>query len=112
MKHDKQRWITMVFAASLLCTPVLWQKPAAAAGETPLVSLTVEERVGVSRRSEPVTAGVPLPKGVVHDAGSLALLDERGRRVAGDIRAVNRWLDDGSVKWVHLHFQSDVPGNS
>ena len=75
----------------------------------PLVTLTVEERGGMARRSEPLTAGVPLPKGRVRDAALLTLLDERSRSVAAHIKPVNKWWDDGSIKWVHVHFQTDVP---
>ncbi len=108
MTHDKQRWITVVFAAGLLCNLVLLQRPAAAAGAAPIVRLTVEERSGLNRRSEPITAGVPLPEGIVQNPGSLTLLDERARPVPVFIKAVTRWLDDGSVKWLHLRFSSDV----
>ena len=38
------------------------------AADTTVVTLTVEEEAGVNRVNEPVTAGVPLPEGLVDDA--------------------------------------------
>ncbi len=50
------------FFVGLLWAFSAWLQPAMSAESERLVSLTVDERAGVSRRSEPVTAGVPLPK--------------------------------------------------
>ncbi len=80
-------------------------------GQDPLVVLTVEERAGIGRRAEPIMAGVPMPAGAVKDAGALSLVDERGRPVRAHIKTVTRWLDDGSAKWLHLHFQGDAAAN-
>lgn len=77
------------------------------------VPLTVEETAGVARVAEPVTFGVPLPKGLVRDIASLRLFGPDGKPVPADFRVVNRWWDDAavqvaSVQWVHGDFFADV----
>ena len=95
-------------AMACLCSA---SPPRSLAADRPLVSLAIEERAGVARRGEPVTAGVPLPKGAFRDAAALALADERGRPVPAQFKPAARWWQDGSLKWVHVHFLSDVPAN-
>src|SRR5688572_22347605 len=77
------------------------------------VPLTVEESSGVRRVAEPVTFGVPLPKGLVRDTVRLRLYGPDGKPVAADFRVVNRWWGDSStqvasVQWVHGDFFADV----
>jgi len=71
------------------------------------VPLTVEESAGVVRRAEPVTSGLPLPRGLLQDVVRLRLYAPDGRAVPAAFRVVNRW-DDGSVQWVHVDFLADV----
>jgi len=75
----------------------------------PVVTLTVEERAGVERCMEPVTSGVPLPRGVVDTPRSLVLVDEQMHAVQANVKAVTRWSDAGGLRWVHLHFQTNLP---
>src|SRR5262245_17617674 len=95
--------VTMIFS-------VIAGGPTIAA-PSPVVTLTVEERAGVERRAEPIVAGVPLPKGRVKEVAALALRDEQQRTVPAAITAVNRWWEDGTLKWVHLRFFVDVPAH-
>jgi hypothetical protein len=114
MKPQKQKWTRrreLFGRVALVAFCACWTPAAISAEPETLVSLTVDERAGIGRKGEPVTAGVPLPRGAVRDAGSLALTDERGRPTPAQIKPVSRWWDDGSLRWVHLHFQSDVPAN-
>ncbi len=79
--------------------------------------LTVEEIAGVTRTSEPVTFGVPLPKGLVHDTARLRLYGPNGTPVPAALRVVNRWWSDAamqvqSIQWVHCDFFADVAANS
>jgi len=68
--------------------------------------LTVEERSGIERVSEPVTCGVPFAAGALYSSDSLILL--RGTSlVPVEIREVSRW-PDGSLRWVHLDFQASA----
>lgn len=75
--------------------------------------LTLEESAGVRRTAEPVTFGVPLPKGLLRDVAGLRLYGPGGKPVAADFRVVNRWWDDArvqvaSIQWVHGDFFADV----
>jgi hypothetical protein len=77
------------------------------------VALTVEETAGVARSSEPVTFGVPLPKGLVRDTAGLRMFGPDGKMVPADFRVVNRWWNDAavqvsSIQWVHGTFFADV----
>ncbi len=75
-------------------------------GEEALVKLTMDERVGVAREGEYITIGVPLPKGTVAATDELVLLS-KGKPIPAEILPVNKWWDDGSLRWVHLIFQGD-----
>ncbi len=81
-----------------------------AAGREELVSLTMVERAGVERQAEWATIGVPLPKGRVKSAEDLSLL-RQGRPLDAEILPVNRWWDDGTLRWVHLIFPVGCSAN-
>ncbi len=72
------------------------------------VPLTVRETKGVARSGNPVNSGVPLPKGAVKDVGELRLVDARGNMVQASIAPRSRWLEDGSLQWVTVHFTVGV----
>ncbi len=59
---------------------------------------------------EPVTCGLPWPRGVLQDAALLALEDE-GRTIALQTRVLDRW-PDGSIRWVLLDWQAAVQGTA
>lgn len=78
------------------------------------VPLTVQETAGKARVAEPVTFGVPLPKGMMRDTAKLRLYGPDGKPVAADFRVVNRWWNDAasqvpSIQWVHADFFASVP---
>src|SRR5688572_22034468 len=78
------------------------------------VPLTVQETAGVARVAEPVTFGVPLPKGLLTDTAKLRLYGPGDKPVAADFRVVNRWWNDAasqvaSIQWVHCDFFASVP---
>ena len=89
----------------LVLSGILPALPAAALE----VKLTVEERLGVARSAEPVTSGVPLPRGALKDAAELRLFDASGKAVPAQFGIANHWWQDGSIKWLHLDFQASVP---
>lgn len=77
------------------------------------VPLTVEENAGIRRIAEPVTFGVPLPKGLVRDTARLRLYGPDGKPIPADFRVVNRWWGDSStqvasIQWLHGDFFADV----
>jgi len=76
------------------------------------VRLTVTERAGVARVAEPVSNGVPFPRGAlkVEDAANLALFDAAGKPVPAQFQVTDRWWAfDKSVRWVLVSFVADVP---
>jgi hypothetical protein len=70
-------------------------------------TLTVSSHPGPgrARTCEPITVGVPLPRGVVKDPGRIALVDDEGAMVPVQALPMERW-PDGSLRWVLLDFQA------
>ncbi len=60
------------------------------------------------RQNVPVTQGVPLPKGALHDLDSVWVEDGDGQPVSAQFRTLGQW-EDGSLKWVLTDFSADVP---
>jgi hypothetical protein len=69
----------------------------------PLTELHGREEDGLARRDEPVTVGVPLARGLVHDAAVLALESHDGSPVPLQAEPLDRW-SDGSIRWALLDF--------
>lgn len=62
------------------------------------------------RHGEPVSIGIACPRGAVSRGERWGLTDQRGRAVAVQTTALDRW-SDGSVRWLLAEFQADVlPG--
>ena len=81
---------------------------AAAGGEFE-VKLTVQESAGLARTAEPVSGGIPLPRGAVKDPAAMKLLDAEGKEVPAQFSAINRWAADGSVMWLLVQSTATVP---
>jgi len=62
------------------------------------------------RRAEPASVAIPFPKGRLSDPEQLRLVDE-DRSLYGQKQVTARW-EDGSIKWLLVHFQVDLPGNA
>ena len=61
------------------------------------------------RQAEPVSVSIPFAKGALGSEHKFKLLD--GDKVlARQTRILAHW-DDGSIKWLLVHFQVDLPGN-
>jgi YetA-like protein len=75
------------------------------------ISLILEERAGMARFLEPVTVGLPFPRGMVFDCAGLSLYDAKGWQCPLQTRTLAHWFD-GSVKWLLLDFQANVEANS
>ncbi len=99
--HDTIRRVTCAIIATAAAR-------GAAAPEPFAVELTVRESAGVARTAEPVSGGVPLPPGRFAKDQAFALRDAAGRDLPCQVRplVVRR---DGTLRWVLLDFQSDVP---
>lgn len=72
-----------------------------------ILSLTIEERSGIIRANEPVTVGIPLPRGNVFHPAELYLLDPQNRLTPLQAQVLARWADE-SIKWALLDFQANV----
>jgi hypothetical protein len=73
-----------------------------------VVELVVDAPGRTGGRPEPVTCGVPWPRGSLADPGRLALSDSLGQPVALQARTLAKW-PDGSVRWVLLDWLAE-PG--
>jgi len=81
--------------------------PFAAAARPFEVPLTVQESVGVTRTAEPISGGVPLPKGRFRKGQPFALATADGRAVPCQVTPLVV-RPDGTLRWVLLDFQDDV----
>jgi hypothetical protein len=104
----RSKWLTTLTTLATLTAVLLGAAAVRARAAEPEVKLALAEPAGVARPAWPVTSGVPLPEGAVREAGELALRDAAGEPVPCQIEAVCRW-PDGSLRWVHLSFQADLP---
>ena len=73
------------------------------------IPLTVVERAGVAREGKHVNAGIPLPRGAVADVGKLGLFTANGTPVPAAFVVRQKWLEDGSARWVSVHFVTAAP---
>ena len=80
------------------------------------VPLTITDFSGTSvndlaRPSEPVTGGVPMPRGLVRDLSKLRIVDAAGKPVPCQFGVIDRWLaeTDPSVRWLLVDFIGKVP---
>jgi hypothetical protein len=74
----------------------------------PPLLLQVSNPLELARFRAPVTSGLPFPPGHLTAASSVRLLDGRGQAVPLQTEVLGRW-PDGSVRWLLLDFQADVP---
>jgi YetA-like protein len=70
-------------------------------------AIIFEEKNGINRINEPVTLGIPFPKGALFNDTMLALRDESTRFLPLQTHVMERWSDQ-SCKWVLLDFQATV----
>ena len=85
--------------------------PPAGRAVSERLSLTVRNPVDAGRHTAPARSGVPFPQGVLGSSRTMRLLDQSGSEVALQTRTLGRW-HDGTVKWVLVDFQADVPVTS
>ncbi len=76
-----------------------------------MVELSVVERQGAARRGEPVTFGVPFPKGELQSAEQVRLVFH-GKEVPAQFRATGLWRPDKSIRWLLVDFQADIEANA
>ena len=81
-----------------------------AAVTIPIQISTSSDSVRRHRRSEPITIGVPVPRGQVREQGSWEIVGEQGQRPA-QASVLEQW-PDGSARWVLLDSAIDHDGES
>jgi hypothetical protein len=69
--------------------------------------IVITEYEGIRRVNEPVTVGIPLPKGQVFNPEDLALYNASNERIPLQSAMLARW-SDGSLQWVLLDFLANV----
>ena len=72
--------------------------------------ISLERPEPAPRHLEPVTAGIPLPRGECHDPSCVSIAGENGVPVPLQTRVLDRWAD-GSIRWLLLDTQLDHPGD-
>jgi len=80
---------------------------SAAAAEEFQVPLTVQESAGVQRKAEPVSGGLPLPKGRFRKDQAFAIARADGTPVPCQVLPLVVETD-GTLRWVLVDFQDDL----
>ncbi len=96
--------------AQILILPLLLPSISLGSEGNISIPLTVHEALregvsGVDRRSEPVAAGIPFPKGILEEKNGVPQLALEGTDEY-QFRTLARWPDE-SVKWALVDFQAD-----
>jgi len=89
----------------------VWVLACSTAAAAATVELSVVERQGAARRGEPVTFGVPLPKGELASARHVRLLCN-GKEVPAQFRAVGLWRPDPSIRRLLVDFQTGIEAHA
>jgi len=71
------------------------------------ILVRAESAASFDRLHEPVTVGLPLPKGAAADVAAWRLADADGAPVALQANTLDRW-SDGSIRWALLDFQASL----
>ena len=74
-----------------------------------MIKLHFEKLSRFDRKNEPVSISVPFKEGAVTNIGSLVISD--GKNIFHPQAKPLSFWPDGSVKWLHLVFPADLPGN-
>lgn len=77
----------------------------------PTVEIQIEAPEPKVRNREPVTCGIPWPKGMLHEPSQFVLVDENQREVPVKARVLDRW-SDGSIRRLLLDWQATVNGDT
>lgn len=72
------------------------------------VAVTVRNHTGVALKTAPVRGGIPFPLGQLKSGQPLRLLDAAGAALPYSARPTAHWYD-GSVKWLLVDTQVDLP---
>ena len=67
----------------------------------------IREQSGVRRIQEPITMGIPFPKGLVSDSSALAMYTENDEAIPLQAQVTARWGDQ-TIQWALLDFLASV----
>lgn len=74
------------------------------------IAIQLKEKNGAARNKEPLSLGVPLPKGAIQSTEQLGL-SEGQRPVCVQLEPLTHW-PDGSIRWIHASFLATLGANS
>ena len=80
----------------------------AAVSSAATLPVSVQNPAGIPLEAEPVTTGVPFPESALASAANVRLLDEAGEELPLQVTVTGSY-PDGSVRWLLLDFQVDLP---
>lgn len=69
--------------------------------------IIIENSSEIERVQEPVTVGIPIPKGVLTEACRLSLVEPIEKTIPLQATSLSTWSDN-SIKWLLLDFQIDI----
>jgi hypothetical protein len=100
--------IPALMSTVFIASPVVVAQPGVPTSPVAVsVDLTVTERLGLDRRSEPVTMGVPFPRGALKEVRTLRLMRDE-KEVPAQFRILGRWLPQDSIRWVLVDVTTDL----
>lgn len=73
------------------------------------IPIYIKENSGWTRLSEPITLGVPLPKGKLYHTEQLGVQNPHGQIFPLQAQPLSFW-PDRSIRWMLVDFFADVPG--
>jgi hypothetical protein len=79
--------------------------------ESFLTSIQFHETLGVKRNHEPVTWGLPFPRGRLKNTGQIEIHDSQKNQYNFFCEPISFW-HDGSIKWAHFDFQVSLMPNA
>jgi YetA-like protein len=71
------------------------------------IDIVLRANTPARRVAEPVTCGVPFPRGALRDATMLRMVDPNELQIPLQVRVLNAW-SDGSVRWVLCDWQATL----
>jgi exo-rhamnogalacturonan lyase-like protein len=76
-----------------------------AASSKTTLTVSSDEEQSRTRACEPITVGIPMPRGLVTDPRRIALVDADGQATPLQALPTEQW-PDGSIRWALLDFQA------
>ncbi len=76
-----------------------------------LLTLIIEETDGFDRENEPLTFGIPFPRGLVRTPSALHILSPRGQQLPCQTQALDYWPDQ-SIRWALFDVQVSLSASA